>query len=277
MPWNDPPVFLPMEGKARYYWIWPHPAGTLVGTTEREVSECPRDPMPTRDEIVEILNRLKRDVPHAGLNEDKLHYAYAGVRTLALEKGKDVSQVSRSHRWEYSNGVLSLIGGKFTTASFTALDGLRKIVKLSGAKRELISLRGRKLPGSGIESGVQLFREAALKESVPASIVASTIRRFGSRASRILRFEKGLTIINNSVLSGEIDLVIEEEQAERIEDILRRRLELEYQPFHGLETLDAVGDIMSKRSGGRDFTYEKKLYCDRISHIDELLRRSLSL
>ncbi|MCB0355110.1 MAG: FAD-dependent oxidoreductase, partial [Bdellovibrionales bacterium] len=103
--WDSPSLFLPMPGKSRYYFVWPHFAGTMVGTTEREILELEEDPMPEESEVEEILERLKRDLPESRLDREHLHYAFAGIRTLPLRsQGAEVSRLSRKHIWNEENG-----------------------------------------------------------------------------------------------------------------------------------------------------------------------------
>ena len=128
-PWKAPALFLPMPEKARYYFVWPHFAGTLVGTTERVVHYKSDDPQPTKDEIEEIYHRLEKDLPNSGLNRETAHYAFAGIRTLVLRNNhKNVAQLSRKHIWNKSGNVFSLYGGKFTTAEWTAREGLKLVL-----------------------------------------------------------------------------------------------------------------------------------------------------
>jgi glycerol-3-phosphate dehydrogenase len=130
-PWTGPALFLPMPGKARYYFVWPHFAGTLVGTTEREVSSLQDNPEPSADEIQEILDRLTKDLPDSQLDRAHAHYAFAGIRTLPLRLGaKSTAQLSRKHIWLQDQNLFSLVGGKLTTAEWTAQEGLAKILKL---------------------------------------------------------------------------------------------------------------------------------------------------
>src|SRR5579871_2947487 len=89
-PWTDPALFLPMEEPNRGYFVCPHPGGTLVGTTERDVERAEFDPLPTPGEVEEILARLARDLPGSGLDRRSLYYGFAGVRSLPV-RGKQVS------------------------------------------------------------------------------------------------------------------------------------------------------------------------------------------
>jgi len=216
---------------------------------------------------------LQRDLPHLGLNRRSLHYAFSGVRTLALEKGKEVARVSRRHRWEYDQGVLSLIGGKFTTADWTALEGLKKALRLSGIKCEIVGISGRKLPGAGNESFAKKFEEVALAAGASPSIIRRAVQRFGSRVSRIADYTDGLSVINGQVFLGEVKLVMEEEQAQTLEDVMRRRLELEYLPQHGLSAVESIASFVSNPLTS-DISGEVSAYRSRLKALDVLLKQS---
>ncbi len=273
--WKDPPVFLPMEGKSRYYWVWPHFAGTLVGTTEREVKEAVPDPQPLQDEVSEIMARLQKDLPGHGFSRENLHYGFAGLRTLALRSpnSRGTTRLSRKHIWSYAQGVISLVGGKFTTASWTAFEGLSLALKLSGLSRKLVSLRGRKLPGAGIESEVvREFQHAASREGIPREVITRAVNRLGTRVAIVQQLEKGLELIGGCILRGEVLLSLRDEQVETFEDLFRRRLDLEYLPSHGLEALDGIKEICREHAPHIDLIAGESAYRERLKSLKAILQ-----
>jgi len=142
-PWRGPSLFLPMEGKARYYFVWPHAAGTMVGTTERETDSLELDPLPGADEIEEILARLAKDLPASGLDRSSLHYAFAGVRTLPLrpDSRAGTTRLSRKHIWHGKTAIRTLVGGKLTTAAWTAEEGVRAVFQHFMASGDIAARR----------------------------------------------------------------------------------------------------------------------------------------
>ncbi len=272
--WKDPPVFLPMEGKSRYYWVWPHFAGTLVGTTEREVKEATEDPQPFPDEVTEMMKRLEKDLPGHGFSRENLHYGFAGLRTLALRSphSTGTARLSRKHIWSYAQGVISLLGGKFTTASWTAFEGLTLALKLSGLKKKLISLRGRKLPGAGIESEVvREFQHTAAREGIPRDVVTRAVNRLGTRVAKVQQFENGLQLLGGCILRGEVLLVLRDEQVETFEDLFRRRLDLEYLPSYGFEAIEEIKKICQECAPQIDITEGERAYRQRLAELTILL------
>lgn len=263
-PWDGPALFLPLASKARYYFVWPHFAGTMVGTTEREVDRLEGDPQPDASEIKEILTRLKEDLPDAGLDIDSLHYAFAGVRTLPVRKGAaETGRLSRRHIWSYENGLLTLLGGKLTTADMTAREGMKRIAMALGINvplnqqqkpRQLDRLRFDKYAA-----------EAGLSEAQRERLWS----RYGPRAFNCLQSSADAAPLGRFAIAGELRYAIEVEQAETLEDILRRRLELEYMPGCGVE---ALGDILSAFSIHKDAERMRREFVQYYSRIERLFR-----
>ena len=247
VPWREPSLFLPLAEKGRYYFVWPHPSGTLVGTTEREVDQLESDPIPSLDEVDEILNRLARDLPHSGLTRETLHYAFAGVRTLPMRTrkvligAKGVSQLSRKHIWQLTNGVLTLLGGKYTTFAWTATEGVRAALKAIGADVPEIPDPLTDLPSvTRPEESARMVEELVVKFGASQEAVVRAISRLGRLVLRYVDRPHAWGEVAPGVLMLEVLHAIEIEQAETVEDVMRRRIELEYFPIHGCDALDAV-------------------------------------
>lgn len=272
-PWKGPSLFLPLEGKARYYFVWPHPAGTLVGTTEREVKELPNDPLPTRDEIDEILQRLERDIPDAGLRRENACYCYAGVRTLPLRGKSGASPtLSRKHIWSASDGVLTLSGGKYTTAWWTALEGLKSSAKLLNRELDARAVEAnsslKKLPGS--MTGAEASQLEGMLQSESATERERLTARYGKRLLESFPMLAQGSAEHRIALEAEISLSTE--QAETLEDLMRRRLELEMLPGHGIHHLPLLREVFMRLRPGADFDAQAVQYRERMEAIDLLLR-----
>jgi len=222
---------MPMAERGRYYFIIPHRfGGTLVGTTEREVATLEADPQPSPEEVREILDRLAHDVPHAGLREDRITGAFAGLRTLPVKPRRSpspdyegaTSRVSRRHRWEYANGVLTLYGGKYTTAPVVAEEALSQVMKLARLKRPIVLIWGRPLPGAaGRETAEQLLADMSVATEHGRHLAHQAITRFGGLVRHFAHGNDWATPIGVLGLTGEVDFVIQVEQAHTVEDVVR--------------------------------------------------------
>jgi len=271
--WEGPALFLPLDEKTRYYFVWPHYAGTMVGTTEREVPKAEFDPLPLQDEVEEILARLQKDLPTGGLDRSSLHYSFAGTRTLPLRgRGKNVSRISRKHIWHYSAGILSLLGGKYTTASWTAFEGLKKVFKIAGIQNKCESLKGRKLPGFGLYSdSIKEFERIALEKDVPQRVIERTISRLGSRVRYLNEKEENFELFSNTLLRGEVEMAFDLEQVENLDDLMCRRLGFEYCDGYGFELLPEFLKIAADKRGNLNLEEEERKYREKIQKVRGIL------
>lgn len=206
-PWVGPALTIKLSQKGRYYFVCPHPRGTLVGTTEREVPAPASQPTPSQDEIDEIVGHLKNDLPLSGLSQETLIDAFAGIRTLVLRSGnKATPSLSRKHRWLFSGGMLNLIGGKLTTALWTAREGLELIGKLSG-KKVHITTSTRVLPGAAfLDERLEEFRRHAGEKGIDKGLVNRLIEQYGSFVRWFTLSERAFEKTSSGELYGEITL-----------------------------------------------------------------------
>jgi glycerol-3-phosphate dehydrogenase len=279
-PWPYPAMLFPMAERGRAYFVWPHFTGTMVGTTERAIDTPEKDPLPSVDELDEICTRLAKDLPGANFDRKRAHYCFAGTRIMALKGGsssRKTAALSRRHRWVFERGVLHLIGGKFTTAAWTAAEGMREIFKLAALKQPVVSFADRPLPGADhFEMRTAEFKASAEKYRVPQQLIDGAIRRLGGRVSDLIAGDdtfqqKMLTPVGARFLYGEIVIACDFEQAETLEDLMRRRLELEYDHDNGLSVLNEVATVFKECRPAVEIEPQIQAYKDRVKKIRELL------
>jgi glycerol-3-phosphate dehydrogenase len=104
----------------------------LVGTSEVADSNVPDNPQPSAQECDYLFQSFTRLFPHSGLTQADIRYSFAGIRPLPYAPGKASSSVTRKHVLhdhtdEGAAGLISVIGGKLTTAASLARDVVRKL------------------------------------------------------------------------------------------------------------------------------------------------------
>lgn len=274
-PWPDPCLFLPMSERGRYYFVWPFANGcaTMVGTTERQVEKAEYDPLPTPQEVEEILARLERDLPEAGLNRQTLYYGFSGVRTLALRgQAQGTARLSRKHLWTWTDGVLNLLGGKLTTANWTAWEGFRLAVQSLGLRGDWQNLTGQPYPGSGTLVELAELKAQLTARGLPPEQASRLVTRSGMRARPLLDDETLLTPVAPGLTQGQIELALREEQAATLEDLLRRRAGLEYLPDGVQNALEAIQPFLARARGSVALAEERAAYCQRLEKLKCILR-----
>lgn len=116
----------------RQFFVIPWNGQILVGTTEVADSGQPDSPQPESSEIDYLFTSFQRLFPRTGLSKTEIRYSFAGIRPLPYAPGKKYSAVTRrhilhDHREEGVVGLISVIGGKLTTAASLAREVARKI------------------------------------------------------------------------------------------------------------------------------------------------------
>ncbi|MBZ5507772.1 MAG: glycerol-3-phosphate dehydrogenase/oxidase [Acidobacteriia bacterium] len=116
----------------RPIFVVPWNGQLLVGTSEVADANVPDNPQPSPQEIEYLFQSFARLFPRSGLTQADVRYDFAGIRPLPFAPGKPSSSLTRrhvlhDHTGEGAAGLLSVIGGKLTTAASLARDVVRKL------------------------------------------------------------------------------------------------------------------------------------------------------
>lgn len=116
----------------RPVFVLPWNEQLLVGTTEVADSGDPGKTSPSTEEIDYLLRTVSKLFPKAKFSAHDIKYAFAGVRPLPNVPGDKPSGVTRrhflhDHTDEGAAKLISVIGGKLTTAASLARECARKI------------------------------------------------------------------------------------------------------------------------------------------------------
>jgi glycerol-3-phosphate dehydrogenase len=104
----------------------------LMGTTEVADSGDPGKTVPSPEEINYLVQSLAQLFPKAKISAQNVKHAFAGIRPLPYSPNNRPSAVTRrhilhDHADDGASHMLSVIGGKLTTAAALARDCARKI------------------------------------------------------------------------------------------------------------------------------------------------------
>jgi len=205
----------------------------LVGTSEVADVNSADDPQPSISEIDYLFSSFVRLFPHSGLSKADTRYAFAGIRPLPYAPGKKASAVTRKHvihdhRDDGAAGLISIIGGKLTTAASLAREVARK---LGVAAAETTIRFAAPAPQDGIESTMQQWsRLVADTASIPASSADAIVQCHGRRALAIAhaaqlddRLRAPLCSHSHHIVAEAVEAV-NYEYAVTLGDILLRRV-----------------------------------------------------
>jgi glycerol-3-phosphate dehydrogenase len=172
---------------ARPVFVVPWNEQVLVGTTEVPDSGDPARTAPSTDEIEYLLRTVAHLFPKAKLSAHEIKYAFAGVRPLPNTGGKPSSVTRRhllhDHKDDGAARLISVIGGKLTTAASLARQCARKI-GISVPEPKSIAVG----PGSALDPLInQEVVEIAHAGSVSEETARGLMEWHGQRAMDIAR------------------------------------------------------------------------------------------
>jgi glycerol-3-phosphate dehydrogenase len=209
----------------------------LVGTTEVQDSGDPGKATPSGEEIEYLLRSVSKMFPRSGIKPEQIRYAFAGVRPLPFAPGKDPSAVSRHHFLREHSGdgavrMISVIGGKLTTAAELARQCVAKMGFASMSGKSVVAMAGDSVDPVLDQFVVEIAQAGSVSESSARSIV----EWHGPRAVDIARMALSSAELRAPIcphsehIVAEAVAAITQECAVTLSDILLRRVPVAWGP-----------------------------------------------
>jgi glycerol-3-phosphate dehydrogenase len=244
---------------------------TVIGTTDTFYDAPPEEVRADAADVSYLLGLANTAFPEAKLTFDDVLATWAGLRPL-LKPPSDVSSasdVSREHRILSRLGLVTIAGGKLTTFRRMAAEVVEHACEQLG-KLPPGGTEDRPFPGAkdvegyaGVQKIADALTQAALVDPVVAKHLAHT---YGSRApSVVARIRKDPALGNRldpeiPFVMAQVDVAIDEEQAETLEDVLGRRVPLILRSRdQGLGAAPAVAARMALKLGWDTARSEREL------------------
>lgn len=220
----------------RPIFIVPWNGQILVGTTEVRDENDPAQARPSAGEIDYLMSSLQRLFPVAQVSRKDVRCAFAGVRPLPYTPPTEPCSISRRHYFhdhasEGAAGMVSVIGGKLTTAGRLAQDCVAGL-GISRRKASIAAL----VPESVVpESEVDaLFNRCAANVADAGGVGQETARGivewFGKRSLAIARKSRSRPEMrvplcpHTAHIVAEVVEAFENECAATLADALLRRI-----------------------------------------------------
>jgi glycerol-3-phosphate dehydrogenase len=160
----------------------------LVGTTEVADSGDPGRTAPSADEISYLVRSVAQLFPKAKISAQSVKHAFAGIRPLPYSPDNKPSAVTRrhilhDHADDGATRMISVIGGKLTTAASLARDCARKIGLSATEPATLAMAQGAALDPLLDEAVLEIARIGAISEESARGM----LEWHGKRAADIAR------------------------------------------------------------------------------------------
>jgi glycerol-3-phosphate dehydrogenase len=264
---EDHGLIVPETKDGRVLFFLPWEGATLCGTTD-SVTDLTMKPQPTEKEINFILEEANRFL-NTKVSRHNVKAAWSGIRPLVRDfEAKDTKSFSRNHVVEVSaTGMVSVMGGKWTTYRRMAQDALEKLIDTNPLileKRAVqpsctLSMQMLGADRAGIVVGQKFDRiTITLREKYGfhKDVAEHLLRNYGTRALQVAELgEKNKELRNRMTrrwpfIAGEVVFAMRQEYAVSAVDVIARRLRLAFLDTESsLKVLGTVLDIMQKEAG----------------------------
>ncbi|MFN0728036.1 glycerol-3-phosphate dehydrogenase/oxidase [Polaribacter gochangensis] len=243
-------IMIPHTKDGRVLFAVPWHDKLLIGTTDVEVQEYNLDPVSTEEEISFLLNHTAKYLTKDPTRKD-IKSIFSGLRPLVKnDASESSSEISREHQIEISeNGLVSILGGKWTTYRKMAKDVVNKASTFAGLPR--VKSETHKLQLNGFHENSKIFKALSI---------------YGSDALKINKISAENPELKEklhkeySIIKAQIVFAVRNEKAKTIEDFLARRTRLLFLDAKtSLDVAPVVAEIMAKELGENEVWIQAQL------------------
>ena len=242
-------IMVPHTSDGRVLFAIPWHDHIVVGTTDTAIEAPSYNPLPFEEEIQFILDTAAQYLSRPPTRSDVLS-VYVGIRPLVKANGASskTSSLSRDHTIHVDNsGLLTIVGGKWTTYRHMAEDCVNHAITLGELKDVPSNTQNLKIHGYQQEDSL------------------SSLGVYGSDAAAILALAAADKSLGQKLhpalpyLAAEVIWGVREEMARTVDDVLSRRTRaLFLNARAALEMAPAVAKLMAQELGnGQDWIDEQ--------------------
>ena len=254
-PENDA-LLVPHTEDGRVIFAVPWQNRLLVGTTDDEVTPATRM-MVQKDEAEYLLRQLNPYLK-TPLRKEQVVSGLAGLRPLVAAHGQgQTSKLIRDHEVEVdgSSGLISILGGKWTTHRLMAQDTIDAVQRELGVP--VSTSRTRQQPLAGAQGYQRNFARTLEKEyALPADVASHLAGKFGAKVKNVMELLNENSAWKERLAAGapaiqaEAVYCIRNEMAETIEDLLARRTGVQmYGWKEALAAAPIAGALLASEKG----------------------------
>jgi len=266
-------LLIPKTDDGRVLFAVPWFDRLLIGTTEQEVT-IHDELYLSKDDVAYLLHHINRYFKTA-IRAEQIVSGFAGARPLVSAGGsRDTKKLARDHEVELDagSGLISIMGGKWTTHRAMAEDTINAVQKSLGRAATPGVTLDHPLHGSAgytPEYWQSLVRDYKLPEQTAKHLS----QKFGTNAAKVLRLAQEDPALAAPIVRGfaplraEVAYCARNEMAITIEDVLMRRTGLQFYSWRAAIAAAApTAAILAKELGwSADFErsaaeeYQKKI------------------
>jgi glycerol-3-phosphate dehydrogenase len=247
-------LLIPKTPDGRVVFAIPYQNYTMLGTTDDEVQHADDEPFVLDTEVEYLLETLAPYIQKQPQKSD-VKAAFAGYRPLVnVSKDRNSKSLLRDHSVETDSqsGLVSLMGGKWTTYRLMAKDAVDTIENMLFSKVSSCKTENQPLEGAA-QYDFEQWQTLVKNFPIAADTAQHLMRNFGSKAidvAMLLRENQswGTRFIpEQPFIAAELVYAIRHEQCCTPRDFCARRIRLELLDWNAtLQIIDTVAAIMKQ-------------------------------
>ena len=242
-----------------HFFVLPWRGHSILGTTDTAFAGAPDSVGVSEADIEGFLGFINAHLPNANLNRGNVEHFYAGLRPLVDDGSGDTYDASRRAELidhgkdDRVQGLLSAIGGKWTTSRDLAQKTVDVVMHKLGAKRRPCVTGSEPLPGGRIDR----FNEFFKRQSPNVPNADHLIRLYGARVDAMMstannRPELRAPIAPTGDIGAQVLFSMRDEMASTLEDVVMRRTGIGQLGYPGDASVEAVASLMATELGWSD-------------------------
>ena len=248
---SDQALLLTARSDGRVFFLVPWYGRTLLGTTDTDFYDDPASVRVEREDVDYLLSAANSCLRTLWTTDD-IHGAFAGLRTLQNEAGKSASGVSREWCFvESPSGLMTSIGGKYTSARVDAIEAVNKILKTLHRPPQKPSspIKMAWCPETPFPDWLDQTCNEAASVGIDRETATTCARRHGTNMADIIALVSASPELAHRIVAdlpfcrAEVVHAASYEMARTLLDILRRRIPLLVLTRLRRETVTDVCDL----------------------------------
>jgi len=273
---SEDALLIPKTEDGRVLFAVPWGGRLLVGTTDEEVAPGTELNV-TKEDVEYLLRHLNRYLAHPA-SPDDIVSGFAGARPLVgSDDAGDTKKLARDDVIEVDplSGLISIMGGKWTTHRAMAEDTIDRVEESLGRPRTECETRNYVLFG-GKDFTDDSWKNLTCKHPIPDHTAQHLVSKFGTAAQDVLALSSEDRSLADSIVEGypairaEVIYAVRREMAATIEDVLARRIGLQLYSWRmANEAAPVVGSLMARDLHWSTSATEAaiKSYVENIHHL----------
>ncbi len=274
------PMLIPKTEDGRVLFAIPWKRRVLVGTTEQEVA-VGEELFLTHEEVEYLLRHLNRYLA-LPVKPGQVVGGFAGARPLlSADDSRDTKKLARDHEVELDpqSGLVSILGGKWTTYRAMAQDTIDAVQKSFGGNPTRCLTTNHPLAGSDGYSS-DYWKTLIENFNVLERTARHLAGKYGTRAAQLLRLTADDPNLAEPLVKGlaplraEVAFAARFEMATTIEDVLARRVGLQFYGWsETIAAAPATAEVLMRELGWSEADRDNAL-TEYVKKIRDLQRKA---